>query len=126
MDYAERLMRAGDRRAARRRLSRRDGDRRLSRRAPTRQARTCRSSSPSPSKATALTVDLTGTAPQVPDRPINMPLEGTVDFAIWLTIRSVLLDTAIHGHIPENAGLMRPITIVAPRAASPTRSSRRR
>ena len=31
-----------------------------------------------------MTVDLTGTAPQVDDRPINMPLEGTVDCAIWL------------------------------------------
>jgi N-methylhydantoinase B len=63
----------------------------------------------------ALTVDLAGTAPQVPDRPINMPLEGTVDIAIWLTIRSVLLDTAVHGHIPVNAGLVRPITIIAPK-----------
>lgn len=62
-----------------------------------------------------MTVDLTGTAPQVPDRPINMPLEGTVDIAVWLTIRSVLLDTAVHGHIPVNAGLTRPIRIVAPR-----------
>ncbi|MEQ8344183.1 MAG: hydantoinase B/oxoprolinase family protein [Sneathiellaceae bacterium] len=59
-------------------------------------------------------VDLTGTAPQVPDRPINMPLHGTVDCAIWLAIRSVLLDSAIHGELPQNAGLIRPITIVAP------------
>ena len=44
-------------------------------------------------KDDSLVVDLTGTAPQVPDRPINMPLEGTADIAIWLTIRSVLLDT---------------------------------
>jgi N-methylhydantoinase B len=62
-----------------------------------------------------ITVDLTGTADQVPDRPINMPLEGTVDVAIWLTIRSVLLDTAVHGHIPVNDGLLRPIKIVAPK-----------
>ncbi len=69
-----------------------------------------------------LIVDLTGTAPQVPDRPINMPLVGTVDVAIWLTIRSVLLDTAVHGHIPVNEGLTRPITIVAPKGclANPT------
>src|SRR6266446_1654381 len=60
-------------------------------------------------------VDLTGTADQVRDRPINMPLEGTVDVAIWLTIRSVLLDTAVHGHIPVNHGLTRPITIIAPK-----------
>src|SRR6202171_5317219 len=67
-------------------------------------------------------VDLTGTAPQVPDKPINMPLEGTVDVAVWLTIRSVLLDTAVHGHIPFNAGLVRPITLVVPRGtlANPT------
>ncbi|MDP6815712.1 MAG: hydantoinase B/oxoprolinase family protein [Alphaproteobacteria bacterium] len=69
-----------------------------------------------------MVVDLTGTAAQVPDRPINMPLEGTVDIAIWLTIRSVLLDTAVHGHIPVNDGLVRPIRIVAPEGclANPT------
>ncbi len=73
-------------------------------------------------KDDSLVVDLTGTAPQVPDRPINMPLEGTADIAIWLTIRSVLLDTEIHGHIPVNAGLIRPITIIAPKGclANPT------
>ncbi len=70
----------------------------------------------------SLTVDLTGTAPQVPDRPINMPFEGTVDIAVWLTIRSILLDTAVHGHIPVNAGLLRPITLTAPKGclANPT------
>jgi N-methylhydantoinase B len=59
-------------------------------------------------------VDLTGTAPQVPDRPINMPFEGTVDVAVWLTIRSILVDTAVRGHIPVNHGLLRPIKITAP------------
>ena len=57
----------------------------------------------------------TGTSPQVSDRPINMPLEGTVDVAIWLTLRSILLDTAVYGNIPQNSGLTRPITIVAPK-----------
>ena len=66
-------------------------------------------------RGSELMVDLTGTAPQVPDRPINMPLEGTVDVAIWLTLRSILLDSAVCGHIPQNSGLTRPITIVAPR-----------
>ncbi len=60
-------------------------------------------------------VDLTGTAPQVDDAPINMPLVGTADIAIWLTIRSVLLDTAVYGHIPVNDGLTRPIRITAPK-----------
>jgi N-methylhydantoinase B len=40
-----------------------------------------------------LTVDLTGTAPQVDDRPINLPLIGTVDVAVWLVLRSIILDT---------------------------------
>ncbi len=59
-------------------------------------------------------VDLTGTAPQVSDRPINMPFVGSVDVAVWLVLRSVLLDTERYGSIPQNGGLYRPITIVAP------------
>ena len=35
-----------------------------------------------------LTVDLSGTAAQVPDKPINMPLVGTVECSVWLTIRA--------------------------------------
>ncbi len=62
----------------------------------------------------SIVVDLTGTAPQVPDKPINMPLVGTVDCAIWLTLRSILLDSVKYGNIPQNSGLTRPIEIVAP------------
>jgi N-methylhydantoinase B len=65
-------------------------------------------------KGDDIVVDLTGTAPEVSDRPINMPFEGTVDVAVWLTIRSVLVDTAVRGHIPVNDGLLRPIKITAP------------
>ncbi len=61
-----------------------------------------------------ITVDFAGTAPQVDDRPINMPFEGTTDVAIWLTLKSILLDSAVHGQIPQNSGLTRPIHIVAP------------
>ena len=46
-----------------------------------------------------------------------MPFEGTVDVAVWLTVRSVLLDTAVCGHIPVNDGLLRPIRITAPRGS---------
>jgi N-methylhydantoinase B len=60
-------------------------------------------------------VDLTGTAPQVSDRPINMPFVGTTDCAIWMTVRSILLDSVTFGPIPQNSGLTRPITIVAPK-----------
>src|SRR5499426_82441 len=65
-------------------------------------------------KGSDMIVDLTGTAPQVADRPINMPFVGTVDVAVWLVLRSVLLDTEIYGNIPQNSGLYRPITIIAP------------
>lgn len=61
-----------------------------------------------------LTVDFTGTALQLSDKPINMPLEGTVDCAVWLTLRSILLDSVTYGNIPQNTGLTRPIRIVAP------------
>ncbi len=64
-----------------------------------------------------ITVDLTGSADQVPNRPINLPFVGTVDIAVWLTIRSILLDTAVHGHIPVNDGLARPIRIIAPKGS---------
>ena len=65
-------------------------------------------------KGSEMTVDLTGTAPQVEDRPINMPLAGTVDCAVWLTLRSILLDSVVYGHIPQNSGVTRPIKIIAP------------
>ena len=43
-----------------------------------------------------------------------MPLVGTVDIAIWVTLRSILLDAAPHEPVPTNSGLFRAITIVAP------------
>ncbi|MEZ5099199.1 MAG: hydantoinase B/oxoprolinase family protein [Thermoleophilia bacterium] len=60
-----------------------------------------------------ITIDLTGTAPQV-DLPINLPFEGTVDIAIYLVLRSILLDSETHEPVPSNSGLFRPITITAP------------
>jgi N-methylhydantoinase B len=62
-----------------------------------------------------MTVDLTGTSPQVPNKPINMPFVGTVDIAIYVTLRSVLLDSALMEYVPQNDGLTRAITISAPR-----------
>lgn len=68
-----------------------------------------------------ITVDLTGTDAQV-DLPINMPFVGTVDVAIWVTLRSILLDAWTHDAVPTNSGLFRAITIVAPEGclANPT------
>jgi N-methylhydantoinase B len=60
-----------------------------------------------------VTVDLTGTSPQI-EKPINMPFEGTVDIAVWMTLRSILLDSATHDPVPTNSGLFRAISITAP------------
>ncbi|MCM3087520.1 hydantoinase B/oxoprolinase family protein [Bhargavaea ginsengi] len=65
-------------------------------------------------KGDELTVDLTGTAPQADNKPINMPLKGTVDIAIYLTLRSILLDSTEFGNFPQNTGLTRPVQIIAP------------
>lgn len=65
-------------------------------------------------KGSNIHVDLTGTAPQTPNKPINMPFVGTVDCAIWLTLRSIPLDSEVYSNIPQNSGLTRPITIFAP------------
>lgn len=70
-----------------------------------------------------MTIDFTGTAPQLPDKSINMPFVGTVDVALYVTLRSLLLDQATHeAYIPQNSGLIRPIKIKAPRGclANPT------
>jgi N-methylhydantoinase B len=61
-----------------------------------------------------LTVDFTGSAAQITDRPVNMPFEGTVAVAVYLVVRSILLDTETHEYIPQNSGLVRPIHITAP------------
>ncbi|WP_309570567.1 hydantoinase B/oxoprolinase family protein, partial [Deinococcus sp.] len=61
-----------------------------------------------------IAVDFTGTSPQV-DLPINMPFIGTVDIAVYLVIRSILLDSALIEYVPQNDGLTRPITITAPK-----------
>ena len=66
-------------------------------------------------EGSSMTIDLTGTSPQIDDRPINMPLIGTVDIAIYVTLRSILLDSALMEYVPQNSGLTRPITIVAPK-----------
>jgi N-methylhydantoinase B len=58
-------------------------------------------------------VDLDGTAQQL-DLPVNMPFIGTVDVAVYVTLRSLLLDTARHDAVVSNSGLFRPITISAP------------
>ena len=61
-----------------------------------------------------LYIDLGGSSPQIDDRPVNMPFEGTVAVAVYLVLRSILLDTETHEYIPQNSGLIRPIHVSAP------------
>jgi N-methylhydantoinase B len=62
-------------------------------------------------------VDLTGTAPQIQNMPLNMPLQGTVMCCIFTVVRSVLLDTDDHEVVPQNRGLARPIKVTAPKGS---------
>jgi len=62
-------------------------------------------------------IDFTGSSPQINDRPVNMPFEGTVAIAVYLVLRSILLDTEVHEYIPQNSGLERPIHIHAPQGS---------
>jgi N-methylhydantoinase B len=64
----------------------------------------------------SIVVDLTGTSPQV-SRPFNMPFVGTVDIAVYVVLRSMLLDSDQNDHVPANSGLYRPITIICPEGA---------
>lgn len=59
-------------------------------------------------------IDLTGTAPQIQDLPLNMPLQGTVMCSIFTVVRSVLLDSERHEAVPQNRGLVRSIKVIAP------------
>jgi N-methylhydantoinase B len=62
-----------------------------------------------------ITVDLTGSAPQLDHAPINMPFYGTTDMAVLLTLRMLLLPETEYPNLPHNDGMFRPISIVAPR-----------
>lgn len=60
-----------------------------------------------------MTVDLTGSAPQLDHAPINMPFFGTTDMAVLLTLRTLLLPETEHPNLPHNAGMFLPIEIIA-------------
>lgn len=64
--------------------------------------------------ADEIRVDLTGSAPQLDHAPINMPFYGTTDMAVLLTLRMLLLPETEYPNLPHNAGMFRPVSIVAP------------
>lgn len=61
-----------------------------------------------------LTVDLTGSSPQV-ETAYNVPFSGSTLPATYTIIRAILLDEAISEvFIPQNSGIFRPINVIAP------------
>jgi N-methylhydantoinase B len=69
-----------------------------------------------------IAVDLSRSDDQIDNRPINMPLNGTVIPAVLLVIRSTLLDTDDEAFVPQNNGITRPVSVHAPKGsiANPT------
>lgn len=59
-------------------------------------------------------VDLSRCDDQLDNRPINMPFEGTVFYAVLLVLRSTLLDTERFPLVPQNDGVSRPLSVYAP------------
>ena len=107
MDYSERMLRARDRAA--------------SRTAPTRPRATSTASSTTPTRATSNLqregrgdgraarrshVDLTGHGRRRSTCRSTCRFVGTVDIAIWLTLRSILLDASTHDPVPDE---LRPV-----------------
>ncbi|MDC0074749.1 hydantoinase B/oxoprolinase family protein [Alphaproteobacteria bacterium] len=65
-------------------------------------------------KGDNITVDLTGSADQVPTA-YNVPFEGSTKVAVYCAFRSLLLDQAeTEVYIPSNEGSFRPIEVIAP------------
>jgi N-methylhydantoinase B len=61
-----------------------------------------------------MTVDLTGSSPQV-DTGYNVPFSGSTLPATYTVVRSILLDEATSEvFIPQNSGIFRPVEVVAP------------
>jgi len=65
-------------------------------------------------KGDGITVDLTGSADQVPTG-YNVPFDGSTKVAVYCAFRSLLLDQAeTEVYIPSNEGSFRPIDVIAP------------
>ena len=62
-----------------------------------------------------ITVDLTGSSPEVPTG-YNVPFEGSALVSAYFAVRTILLDEAIYPErVPQNDGVFRPVKVVAPK-----------
>jgi N-methylhydantoinase B/oxoprolinase/acetone carboxylase alpha subunit len=63
----------------------------------------------------SITIDLTGSNPEVPTG-YNVPFEGSLLVGAYYAVRTVLLDEATFPeHVPQNDGVFRPVTVIAPK-----------
>ena len=63
----------------------------------------------------SITIDLTGSNAEVPTG-FNVPFEGSLLVAAYYVIRTLLLDEVLIDHpVPQNDGIFRPVTVIAPK-----------
>ena len=115
MDYSERLMRGAIRDIPGRHLLGRDLHRRLSRRSGSGAARSEDRGDDHGQRRRAHRRSDRHLAAGLRTGRSTCRSRAPSMCAIWLTLRSILLDSAVYGNIPQNSGLTRPITIVAPK-----------
>ena len=74
----------------------------------------------------SLTIDVTGSSDEV-ETAFNSPYEGAVVSAATYIVRTIFLDEATYDvFVPQNEGMLRPVSVIAPRARSSTPTSRAR
>lgn len=65
-------------------------------------------------RGTEITIDLTGSADET-ETGYNVPFEGSLKVGCFYAIRTLLLDQATaEDFVPQNEGMFRPVTVVAP------------
>ena len=62
-----------------------------------------------------ITIDLTGSAPEVPTG-YNVPFEGSLLVGAYYAVRTILLDeVTFPEYVPQNDGIFRPVNVIAPK-----------
>ncbi len=65
----------------------------------------------------SITIDLTGSSDEV-ETGYNVPFEGSLQVACYYIVRTLMLDEVLSEEfIPQNSGMFRPVTVVAPKGS---------
>lgn len=68
-------------------------------------------------RGSGITIDLTGSADEV-ETGYNVPFEGSLQVACFYIVRTLMLDEVSAGEfIPQNEGMFRPVSVVAPKGS---------